>query len=65
MSAFYNCMNYRHFVVTGCCYLLSMHVSAQSIIENKTNEELSLMLDEVVVTGTGTEHLLKDVPVQT
>ena len=57
-------MNYRHFV-TGCLCLLSMHVSAQSIIENKSEEELSLMLDEVVVTGTGTEHFLKDAPVQT
>ena len=42
-----------------------MHVSAQSIIDNKSEEELSLMLDEVVVTGTGTEHFLKDAPVQT
>ena len=61
----FNCMKYRHFVVTGCLCLLSMHVSAQSIIDNKSNEELSLMLDEVVVTGTGTEHFLKDAPVQT
>ena len=58
-------MKYRHFILTVGVCLLSSHLFAQSIIENKTAEELSLMLDEVVVTGTGTEHLLKDVPVQT
>lgn len=40
-------------------------VSAQSILEGKEAEDLSLMLEEVVVTGTGTEHYLKDAPVQT
>ncbi|WP_072545799.1 TonB-dependent receptor plug domain-containing protein [Mediterranea massiliensis] len=40
-------------------------VSAQSILEGKETEDLSLMLEEVVVTGTGTEHYLKDAPVQT
>lgn len=40
-------------------------VSAQSILEGKKTENLSLMLEEVVVTGTGTEHYLKDAPVQT
>lgn len=40
-------------------------VSAQSILEGKKTEDLSLMLEEVVVTGTGTEHYLKDAPVQT
>lgn len=40
-------------------------VSAQSILEDKKTEDLSLMLEEVVVTGTGTEHYLKDAPVQT
>lgn len=40
-------------------------VLAQSIIQNKSEEELTRILEEVVVTGTGTEHLLKDTPVQT
>lgn len=40
-------------------------VSAQSILEGKKTEDLSLMLEEVVVTGTGTEHYLKGAPVQT
>lgn len=40
-------------------------VSAQSILEGKKTENPSLMLEEVVVTGTGTEHYLKDAPVQT
>lgn len=38
--------------------------SAQSIL-SKDEKELSLLLNEVVVTGTGTEHYLKDAPVQT
>lgn len=33
--------------------------------EGKKVEDLSVRLDEVVVTGTGTEHYLKDAPVQT
>lgn len=40
-------------------------VSAQSILKDKGEEELSVFLNEVVVTGTGTEHYLKDAPVQT
>lgn len=40
-------------------------VSAQSILEKKDEKELSLLLHEVVVTGTGTKHYLKDAPVQT
>lgn len=39
--------------------------TAQSILKNKDEKELSLLLNEVVVTGTGTEHYLKDAPVQT
>ena len=35
---------------------------AQSILKNKDEKELSLLLNEVVVTGTGTEHYLKDAP---
>lgn len=38
-------------------------VYAQSIL--KDPKELSVLLNEVVVTGTGTEHYLKDAPVQT
>ena len=37
-------------------------VCAQSIL--KDPKELSVLLNEVVVTGTGTEHYLKDAPVQ-
>ncbi len=39
--------------------------SAQSILKNKDEKELSVLLNEVVITGTGTEHYLKDAPVQT
>ena len=39
--------------------------SAQSILNGKDEKELSVLLNEVVVTGTGTEHYLKDAPVQT
>ena len=50
----------------GVVFLYTMHsATAQSILENKSEKELSLMLQEVVVTGTGTEHYLKDAPVQT
>lgn len=41
------------------------YVPAQSILEGKEEKDLSVMLKEVVVTGTGTEHYLKDAPVQT
>lgn len=40
-------------------------LSAQSILDGKNKPELSVMLSEVVVTGTGTEHLRQDAPVQT
>ena len=41
------------------------HVPAQSILKDKEEKDLAVMLKEVVVTGTGTEHYLKDAPVQT
>lgn len=40
-------------------------ICAQSILNGKDEKELSVLLNEVVVTGTGTEHYLKDAPVQT
>lgn len=40
-------------------------ISAQSILKDKDDKELSVLLNEVVITGTGTEHYLKDAPVQT
>ena len=39
--------------------------SAQSILQDKDDKELSVLLNEVVITGTGTEHYLQDAPVQT
>lgn len=47
------------------CSVAVQTASAQSILEKKDEKELSLLLNEVVVTGTGTEHYLKDAPVQT
>lgn len=44
--------------------LCAQTICAQSIL-TKDGKELSVQLDEVVVTGTGTEHYLKDAPVQT
>lgn len=41
------------------------HIPAQSILKDKEEKDLAVMLKEVVVTGTGTEHYLKDAPVQT
>lgn len=40
-------------------------VDAQSILRHKDDKGLSVLLNEVVITGTGTEHYLKDAPVQT
>lgn len=51
------------FVALLLCAVL--HAPAQSISESKKQEDLSVILEEVVITGTGTEHYLKDAPVQT
>ena len=37
------------------------NLQAQSILKDKDDKELSV-LNEVVITGTGTEHYLKDAP---
>lgn len=54
-------------VASVCCLLIffcfAQHAAAQSILKDST--QLSVLLREVVVTGTGTEHYLKDAPVQT
>lgn len=53
-------------LLSGILLLLaSMPATGQSILKDKDETELSQMLQEVVVTGTGTEHYLKDAPVQT
>lgn len=55
-------MKYKYWLgVTLLCAM--QNAVAQSIL--KDEKELSLLLNEVVVTGTGTEHYLKDAPVQT
>ena len=41
------------------CVVLCPSVWAQKTLESKKT------LEEIVVTGTGTQHLLKDAPVQT
>lgn len=41
------------------------YTSAQSDLVSEKRKDLSVTLDEVVVTGTGTEHYLKNAPVQT
>ena len=61
----YHSLRYKEFIILAGLCLLPWQAQAQSILSGKSENELSLMLDEVVVTGTGTEHLLKDVPVQT
>lgn len=45
------------------CSLCASH--AQTVLRTDTNDLREIRLDEVVVTGTGTEHYLKDAPVQT
>ena len=44
--------------------LLFAYVASGFLITSKSQEKVET-LEEVVVTGTGTEHLLRDVPVQT
>ncbi|WP_455674091.1 TonB-dependent receptor plug domain-containing protein [Phocaeicola sp.] len=53
------------YVLPTILLLGAQAVSAQSILKDKDDKELSVLLNEVVVTGTGTEHYLKDAPVQT
>lgn len=47
------------FVLSTLCVLYAVYSSAQTKVDRQVN------LEEVVVTGTGTEHTLKDAPVQT
>ena len=58
-------MKFKQLFATALLLFSPMWVLAQSIIQDKSEEELTRILEEVVVTGTGTEHLLKDTPVQT
>ena len=51
------------YIVSAIFILWAYGVQAQSIL--KDPKELSVLLNEVVVTGTGTEHYLKNAPVQT
>ena len=48
----------RRQILAICLWLLAVGISAQNDVRTDS-------LHEVVVTGTGTQHLLKDVPVQT
>ena len=50
-------------VLSTILLLESMYLSAQDLAKDSIG--MSFKLDEVVVTGTGTEHYLKDMPVQT
>ena len=49
----------KKLIVAIGCWLLAVGVSAQKDVWRSDS------LQEVVVTGTGTQHLLKDAPVQT
>lgn len=52
---------YIYLFITFCAL---GQLRAQSILD-KQGKEVVVQMDEVVVTGTGTEHRLKDAPVQT
>lgn len=53
-------------LVSAILLLLGAQIAgAQSIIKEKEEQELLLLLNEVVITGTGTEHYMKNAPVQT
>lgn len=48
----------RYYMLLAATFLCSIHTKAQQEIK-------SVSLNEVVVTGTGTEHYTKDAPIQT
>lgn len=58
-------MKRNHRLMTAMLCLAAQVTTAQSILQGKDERDLSVLLNEVVVTGTGTEHYLKDAPVQT
>ena len=53
-------MKHKYWLETVLLCGVMQSAPAQSILKNKDEKELSLLLNEVVVTGTGTEHYLKD-----
>ena len=56
----------KFYVLLIATFVRCQLVIAQEVTINDTVPELhSISLDEVVVTGTGTEHYIKDAPVQT
>ena len=56
---YYLFMMLRKLFLGTLCVLATAYTSAQTKVDKQVN------LEEVVVTGTGTEHTLKDAPVQT
>lgn len=54
----------RYHVLLALIILCCQSTNAQ-VAENDLQEVKSVSLNEIVVTGTGTEHYLKDAPVQT
>lgn len=56
---YYLFMMIRKLFLGTLCVLATAYTSAQTKVDKQVN------LEEVVVTGTGTEHTLKDAPVQT
>ena len=71
----------RHNQIEACCFILCTNKTLYEAFSIRysggmrtirmrpkhieRSKELSVLLNEVVVTGTGTEHYLKDAPVQT
>ncbi len=55
----------KKYLVSVFLLFLVQAVDAQSILRHKDDKGLAVLLNEVVITGTGTEHYLKDAPVQT
>ena len=45
--------------------ILPIFLTVPYVVQAQSNDSLNHILNEVVVVGTGTEHKLKDVPVQT
>lgn len=57
--------NLFHFCIISMMFCISVCAMAQGVQDDRQRPVKDVVLSDVVVTGTGTEHLLKNAPVQT
>ena len=58
-------MRQLQFLLIMTMGVIAIHVSAQTLTTGKGITDSTHEIGEVVITSTGTQHLLKDTPVQT